>query len=43
MKNFYEIPEMNVVCFEIEDVIATSKAGIEDGGANTEGGWGPPM
>lgn len=42
MKNFYEIPEMEVVCFEIEDVIATSK-GIENGGANTEPGWGIPM
>ena len=43
MKNFYENPEMEVVCFETEDVIATSKGGFENGGANTEPGWGIPQ
>lgn len=27
MKNFYEIPEMEIVAFEAEDVIATSGLG----------------
>lgn len=38
MKTFYENPELEIVRFEIEDVITTSS--FEDGGANNEGGWG---
>lgn len=38
MKTFYENPELEIVRFEIEDVITTSSMG--DDGANEEGGWG---
>lgn len=39
MKNFYENPEMEIVLFSVEDVIATS-AGISDRVGEDNGGFG---
>lgn len=40
MKAFYEIPELEIVAFEVEDIITTS-GDLNDifQGSNTEEGW----
>lgn len=38
MKTFYQNAEMEIVSFEIEDVIATS--GMEDGNKNEDNSYG---
>lgn len=46
MKAFYENPEMQIVEFEVEDIITTSSTEVSKdlndifGGDNTEPGWG---
>ncbi|MBQ7344977.1 MAG: hypothetical protein IJW45_02815 [Oscillospiraceae bacterium] len=35
MKQFYEIAEMEIVAFEVEDVITTSGGGLINGGVGS--------
>lgn len=43
MKTFYENPEMEIIRFEIEDVITTSGGWDSDVGGNDDKTWGEVM